>query len=221
MDNKKILLGVVEDFVPLNDTDALVTSGKYFSSLTAIYKVQYKLSDGSVELICDDLRLLAQGYHLRLGGMFDRSGMGDYVLVYSDSSIGIIEQAGNLVNLIGPEDGIQPWIHAGSLYYNKKLDSGFPTVWKDENVFIQPWNGYYSMGKPMVDGDWLYFEARKTKAPLGWQVWRKSLTTGKQECILERGANPNAFSGKLFYGIFYSRIKRYDIKYVRLPNEKS
>ncbi len=173
-----------EDFVPLSETEALITSGKRITALTEIERTEYSVHDGRVKL-GRHLCTLASGVHLRLGHLYGRR------LIYSDGL--------NVFGAPAPTGAHQPFLHDGALYYT--ADWPLVRIYKDDQPYLGHFGDMIQVGNPHWAGDTMYFECRDDPSDVAvsaWQVWRQK--EGEAPEFVVRGANPAVFNGILFYG---------------------
>lgn len=170
-----------EDFVPVSDTRALITTGHSLNRLDQIEMADYVIVENRVWL--GKSQLVASGESLRLGGIFGR-------LVYSSAQ-----------GIVGAEcqspTAHQPFVKDGALYYTD--DWPHVRIYRDGEVFVDHFGNMRQVGNPCWVGDTLYFEARSDDDPCRpdlWEVWRLN---GTPEFVC-MGANPSCWDGKLFIG---------------------
>lgn len=108
---------------------------------------------------------------------------------------------GGVVYSEGWEGPHQPFQHGDDLYNTDDAPHG--KIYKNAEVWLAPWQNYVEVGNPWVDGEWLYYEARRKNRspPAGWEIWRCHLTTRDREFVID-GANPCVFDKKLYYGVW-------------------
>lgn len=166
---------IVEDFVPVSNSRALVTTGPGFRNLTTVVEVDWH-EDGEC-LILDNPTVIRTGEYLRLGHYASGGG-----LIYSD----------------GFEGPHQPHFAYGHIYWTNDAPNG--RIYRDGKLFIDHWSGIAEIGNPWATRDAIYFEARNetVAAPDGWWVWRAG-HDGKDMVRVCQGANPCVFKETLFY----------------------
>jgi len=182
---------IYEDFYPITDELALITSGEDYEHLQWLKIVTYKVGSDSKVIITNDVAF-KKGTHIRLGNIYNGK------IVYSDN------------NVIEPFNikGEQPFMtNRGVLYTNdggiyEKTFSGITIkVIPDINnvKIIDLWGDIKELGNPCEHDGWIYFEARKEPAPMGWQIWKFNIKTSERKLVREYGANPYVFRGKLYF----------------------
>ena len=187
---------VFEDFVPISDSQSLITHGRRLTELRAISLAPYTVDDGGRVQVGAPTDTLAKGSQLRLGGLFDGR------LIYSDRD-----------NIVGsPLVGHQPFLHDGRLYYT----AGAPRqrIYCDGVVVVEYFNGFDQVANPCIMGDWLYFEARTDAGPLRcdlWEIWRVMVGGGEPERVCQ-GANPSSWAGRLIVGEWNGRNFDYVVR---------
>jgi hypothetical protein len=179
-----------EDFFPVSDSIALVTTGKKLDALDRIETVGYSVRGSKVE-IGERLAVLTHGTGLRLGGLFNGR------LVYSEIGKGIVGEPNN-----APASAHQPFVKDGSVYYT----DGWPQVriYRNGEVFLDHFNDMEQVGNPCWVGDSMYFEARADDDPRRpdlWEIWRYD---GNLDFVC-MGANPSYWNGRLFVGEWNGR----------------
>ena len=85
-------------------------------------------------------------------------------LYYSDNGRIITDGSGFI--------GEQPFMTKNGIYYTHNRGIYF----NGDKILIL-WDDYKEMGNPCLDGDWIYFEARRDPAPHGWGIWRYNAIT--------------------------------------------
>lgn len=181
-----------EDFVPISDVEALVTTGERLDRLDRIERRRYRLVGVYVQ-VANDGEVLVEGERLRLGGLFD----GD--LLYSDAS-----------GIVGcPEFGRtahQPTKRGQVLYYTDgPLES--VSIYRQGQEFIGAFGDMVQVGNPCWAEGRLYFEARSDPDPARPDLWQICREPGRREQfeVLWPGANPAYWNGKLFWGEWNGR----------------
>ena len=166
---------IYEDFVPISETTALITTGDYYTNLTEIKVAGYVIEDGKVKIT--STHPFIKGKHLRLGNL---------MISYSDNKT------------YEGEEMEQPFkLPLGDVLYTKNK-----VIYFNDMPFIELWDDYEEMGNPFADGHgWIYFEARKKEntAPKGWEIWKFNIITEERVQVKEHGANPVVWEGKLYY----------------------
>lgn len=176
---------IFEDFVPISDSEALVSTGRNLTRLNRIQRARYEVRDGRVTLL-EVFHSLARGLRVRLGGWF-----GDR-LVYSDTR-GI-----KGYRRLGPT-AHQPFVHEGAVYYT----DGWPHVeiYRNGKVFLGHFGDMIQVANPCFTPDGvMYFECRSDPHPERpdlWEIWKLN---GKGPEYVTMGANPAWHDGRLFYG---------------------
>lgn len=186
---------VIEDFVPVTPTRALVSAGRTFRDLNFILEVSYRLG---ARLEISEPSVLREGHYLRLGHRHGET------LVYTD----------------GWQGPHQAFHHRGSIYYSD--DAPTARLYRDGAVLIDHWPGVSEVGNPWCDGGDLYFEARDADvaSPDGWHVYRADLD-GRNVRRLVRGANPCVYDGFIYFGVWNGRafdIARADRRHLLSAN---
>jgi hypothetical protein len=168
---------VIEDFVPISDTKALVTGGRSYHRLRCIAEVRYTFTNEG--LVLANPIVLQEGEYLRLGHLFNGE------LIYSD----------------GRDGPHQPHRHGDDVYYA----FGEPTsrIYKNGRVHIDLFDGVSQIGKPWVHDGYIYFEGHDSdkEAPNGWNVYR-SLMDGTAIQKICRGANPAIYNSILYLTVW-------------------
>lgn len=177
-------LCIIEDFVPYNDSRALVSAGKGFRELNFILDVEYEFKD---KLYLDDLQIKVWGDYLRLGH-YDEWGE----LVYSD----------------GWKHLHQPFVYQGVCYETGDAPNG--RLYRGGELLIDHWGEVEELGNPWIEDDRIWFEARERlkPAPEGWRIYHSDLEGGEITYFC-KGANPCIYKGTLYYGIWNG--KAFDI----------
>jgi hypothetical protein len=182
---------VHEDFYPISESEALITVGSTYTRLNEIRKVKYKVEGHKVILLESTLYL--QGIHMRLGNIFEGKLFysDNNRLYYFDKGIGSLELQGE-----------QPYATNLGLFYTHNR-----SVYLNDNVIISLWEDFDEIGNVCVDSDWIYFETRRKKnpAPQGWEIWKFNINTKEKQQVVKHGANPDIYSGKLYYSIWGER----------------
>ena len=199
-----------EDFVPISDTRALVTTGETLGRLDSIESAYWTLlADGrvKVEIPPKQAAVMARGGGLRLGGLFGGK------LLYSDRERGVV--GAEVASLTAH----QPFLHMGDVYYtdswplvliyhgkHKIFLDHFkkPSIGRFPDVYLQVGNPHWTPTGIM------YFEARKDPGPARpelWEVWKR-LSDGTLEKVC-MGANPAYYNGRLFWGEWNGRCFDY------------
>lgn len=181
---------IVEDFVPISDTRALISAGPGFRNLVVIAEVDWRTTqltnvdnpykeDGAC-IVLENPEIIRVGQYLRLGHYAN-----ERALIYSDG-------------FTGPH---QPFLHRGHIYWTNDAPDG--RIYRDGELFIDHWPGIVEVSNPWVTDEAIYFEARDEgiAAPEGWWIWRSDLT-GQNKHRVSRGANPCVYDGTLYYGIW-------------------
>lgn len=184
------LLNVVEDFYPLSEEEAFVTTGEDFTRLRRICVVKYKVIEGKVVIDGSSAKAICEGEYLRLGNFYNDD------LIFSDR-----ERRGILPEKYkcGSDGAHQPFVDSDGTYYTDG-DGKNKGVYFNGKLLIKLWGNIKELGNPFVHGDYVYFEAREDVAPRGWQIWKYNKTNGDKELVKDNGANPCIFDGKIFYG---------------------
>lgn len=180
------LLNVFEDFCPQTNDTALVVTGVDYQHHTEIREARFHLEDELV--VVESSRLVRSGKHLRLGNVFAGA------LTFSD--------AGRIISDVTfPSRGYveQPFRGEDGLFYTQDSE-----IWLNGLPFIRRFDGYDEVCHPTVDGRWVYFEAKRVDPQFpgsaqGWQVLRRHLDHGVTEQVLDHGANPYAYGGRLYH----------------------
>lgn len=186
-----------EDFVPVSDTHALVSIGPKIAALTRIETIEYAIdTQGVVQLGPRTGAVEAQGTHLRLGGKFDG------VLVYSDGF--------TVKGVPAPSDTAhQPYLYQGDLYYTDEWP--FVRIHKNGDRYLDLFGDMAQVGNPHWYEGVMYFEARSDPSPSAtdkWEVW--SHRPGDEApTFICKGANPAAWGGWLYYGVWNGRAFEY------------
>lgn len=176
-----------EDFVPISDQLALITTGRSLNALDQIEVVPYRINDGRVSIV-GRCAVVAKGNRLRLGGMFNDT------LVYSHDR-GVVGAHCQSVT------GHQPFVADGIYYTDDWPDV---RIYRDGQVFLDHFGEMVQVGNPCWAEGVLYFEARSNpdpKRPDLWEIWRLN---GEPERVCT-GANPAYWDGKLFVGEWNGR----------------
>ena len=171
---------VVEDFVPVSDTEALITAGPGLRDLSAIALVEWSI-EGECIVLSRPI-VLRSGEYLRLGNLTKGGG-----LIYSE----------------GWEGPHQPHLAGGRYYCTNDAPCG--QIYRDGKLFIDYWDDTVEVTNPWVDevGGHIYFEARdgSSMAPTDWNVWRCDMDGENKELVVH-GANPCVFDGSLYFGVW-------------------
>jgi hypothetical protein len=179
---------IFEDFVPVSDDEALVTTGPALDALDRIERVQWHLRGDRV-VIGQALNTLARGRYLRLGGLFDGE------LVYSEGHA-------------GPH---QPFVREGARYYTD--DWPHVRIYRDGVVYLDHFRAMIQVANPCWGDGVMYFEARATDDPGAadaWEVWRLDPLCDEPTRVC-RGANPAWWNGRLFVGEWNGRTFDYRV----------
>lgn len=182
-----------EDFVPISDSIALITTGRTLTELDRIETVGYSIIGSRVE-IGERLSTLIKGRGLRLGGLFDGS------LVYSERGRGIFGIPNN-----ASSEAHQPFVHDGEVYYTD--DWPHVRIYRGGNVFMDHFDGRIQVGNPCWTGGGMYFEARSDDDPArpdSWEIWCYDSYDGSLSFVC-MGANPSYWNGTLFVGEWNGR----------------
>jgi len=188
-----------EDFVPVSDTHALITTGLVLDRLTRIELAQYAVKDGRVAvnsvlggvLVCD-------GGHHRLGHVHSNTSKA-FHLVYSNGN-GIVGAD------VESKTAHQPFVYGCHVYYTDDWPN--VRIYKDGEVFLDHFERYCQVGNPHWGADgMMYFEARKDadpQRPEAWEVWRYNPRAQMRRRVCQ-GANPAYYKGRLFWGEWNGR----------------
>jgi len=189
--HKSKLLGVIEDFVPINDTMALVTTGETYVTQPAIAIVTYSVNDTLVIIDESSAIYIKEGIHLRLGGVFNNK------ILYSNRGEGIVGRRDL------PLDAEQPYKTIDGRVVYAKIDHN--GIFIEDELLFPIFDSYKSIGKPTVYADYVYFETIHNKYcnvladPVWWEIWRYSMRTLEFTKVLDHGANPHIRDDILFY----------------------
>jgi len=180
------LLQKFEDFCPIDDTNALIAHGVDYSHLTEILKVKYSIeNDNSIHI--ESGIPLAKGKYMRLGNLLDGK------LVFSDCyKIYTFDFQNNTKIEYG--EGLQPYGYKDGIVYQRNA-----CIYNNDERIIIPHGEYEVVGRPTIYKNKIYYEARASPAPRGWEVWSYDMGTKEQIKIKEEGANPFVYDDKLFY----------------------
>jgi len=197
-----VLLTKFKDFYPLSESEALISIGNNYNYLTHIKHVKYRLEGNRVKIHFWSGKTVVRGLYLRLGNIFDDK------LFYSDEQ-NILQKSASKKILL-KEKGVQPYRFKGGLLYEYN-----GSIYLNEEEIIRPWADFSLVSSPSYTNGWVYFETRSGPAPCYWQVWRYNLKTKKKHLMLDHGASPCIYSGKLFY----SRLEkgRFNTYYIKEP----
>jgi len=171
-----------EDFFPIDDRLALITTGHKLGMLDRIELYRYTIKKNRV-VLQHEIETIIHGESLRLGGMFDNQ------LVYSDA---------NGVGGIEGKTAHQPFIHERSVYYTD--DWPHVKIYKDGEVFVDHFDDMIQVGNPCWLNGTLYFEARNTDHPQAADQWKICRLNGDKPEVMWPGANPAGLENKLFWG---------------------
>lgn len=191
---------VYEDFHPLDDHVGLVARGKSYIALNEVVLISYKLEDGTVKFGEGGVCIFAGEPVVRLGNIFRR------ITTLSANSVIYMNRTP-----IGP--GHQPFLFEYGLLCQRDL-----TIYLNGEPFIKRWPGLESIGRPSGYDDTVLFECRTDIKPpqAGWEIWKYNIQTKVKKKILDRGANPYYYDGKLFYsfwvdGAFLNKYKEVEL----------
>lgn len=191
-----------EDFCPLDDETALIVCGKTYTELTKIVRVNYQIKKNKVFL--SSPTILLTGKYLRLGNIFNDQ------LTFSDDYSIYKANMNDLSNRIFVCMGIQPYTLESDIVYQK-----YYCIYLNNKKIITPLDDYIVIGRPTIHQDWIYYEARRKPAPQGWEIWRYNLKSRKKEMVLQSGANPYVYNGKLFYSSWVSGKPIFGLEFLR------
>jgi len=188
-----------EDFFPLSDRHALITTGEKLNRLDKIETISWKLMGDRVFFTSDPLEVVSAP-NVRLGGVFDGK------LVYSHSG-GIVG-----ADIFSPT-AHQPFVKDNDIYYTDEWPKvkihKHDGVSEFAEIYVDHFGQMQQVGNPCWIGDDLYFEARESVAPKDaglWQIWR--LRNGELEFVTY-GANPAGLQNKLFWGEWNGKCFNY------------
>lgn len=150
--------------------------GPGFRELNKICLVQYEKDDA---LVLSNPVIIREGPYLRLGHL----------------------REGRLISSDGFKGPHQPFKTDDALYFTNGAPNG--RIYKNCSVFIDHWDDFVEVTNPWVDGEDIYFEARRehNEAPEGWELWRADIATGVKQRICD-GANPCVYKGHLYYSVW-------------------
>lgn len=177
-----------EDFVPVSERHALITTGRALNALDQIEMTEYTI-DGDRVVLHGRRTILAAGKGLRLGGSFDGQ------LVYS-CDLGVVGAQ------CRSPTAHQPFVRNQSLYYTDDWPN--VRIYRDGDVFLDHFSDMVQVANPCWGRDCLYFEARSNPHPERPDLWGVWKLNGKPEFVC-KGANPAYFDGKLFWGEWNGR----------------
>lgn len=196
-----------EDFVPISETEALITTGAALDTLDRVEIVRYQLDDEGYVRMGGSRAVLAKGPGVRLGGFFDGQ------LIYSTRNDGVIREGVQVERWDGwviPKSAHQPFVHEGSLYYTDEWP--YVKIHQDGKLFLDHFGPMVQVSNPCWVGDVMYFECRDTVAPNrpdAWQIWSKDRSCSCPPRFVAQGANPAQFGGRLFWGEWNGRTFSY------------
>lgn len=195
-----------EDFVPISDTEALITTGWRIDALDQVERAPYIVDHDGRLAVGASVEIVATGGYVRLGGLNGEP-------YWSDRARGIVH-GDRVVDL--PQGGHQPFVHDGSVYYTN--DEPRQRIYRDGELFLGHFGSMIQVANPCLTPDGtMYFEARETthpERPSMWQIW--SLAPGAAEPRFHfYGANPAWWDDHLFYGVWNGR--NFDYRRVPVP----
>jgi len=183
-----------EDFFPLSDRHALITTGEKLDKLDKIETIAWNIIGGDRVFFTSDPLALVSAPNVRLGGVFDGK------LVYSHS--------GGIVGAdIFSKTAHQPFVKDNDVYYTDNWPK--VKIYRNEETYVDHFGQMQQVGNPCWIGDDLYFEARESMNPHRpelWQIWR--LRNGQLEFVTY-GANPAGLQNKLFWGEWNGKCFNY------------
>lgn len=192
-----------EDLYPLDVERALIVAGKEYVTLNKLQQVRYRRETKGTVKISKNHTIFESKNYLRLGNIFNNE------LYYSEDyhvyKIGVEK-----VNLKKPEKlymGIQPFAFEDGIVYQKK-----GSIYLNDKRILSPLNEYKIIGRPTIANGIMYYEARSTKAPQGWEIWRYNLSTKESEKILN-GGNPYVYKNILFYSLWLDHKNEFEIRW--------